>query len=85
MKMADGHFTALKVLIEPLDTDDRREKYRKGKFPNADGVGDLEMRYRWDLFWAVDGYGAIRNVAAYTPEYEDSHIDTALRRIVPSL
>ncbi|GAA3145633.1 hypothetical protein GCM10020255_023600 [Rhodococcus baikonurensis] len=33
MKVTEQHVAALKELIEPVDTDDVREKYRKGEFP----------------------------------------------------
>lgn len=72
---------ALRALIAPLDTEDRRAAYREGRFPRADRVKDLDKRYRWDLFW--DTRGALGVVGER--DLLDSHIDTALRRIVPAL
>lgn len=83
MKMATPDFEALKAAIRPLDTEERRTAYREGRFPRADKVNDLEVRYRWDLFWAVGGMRGV--VPEKLNEYKDAHIDTALRRIVPAL
>ena len=82
MKMTTEHFTALKTAIEQFDTPERRQRYRDGKFPNADLVNDLNVRYRWDLFWTAAGVGG-RTWASGT--YLDAHIDTALRKIVAVL
>lgn len=83
MKMAQPDFQKLQAAIAPLDTLARREAYRNGEFPRAEMVNDLNVRYRWDLFWAVGGMrGVIPDVMH---DYKDAHIDTALRRIVPNL
>lgn len=75
MKMTPDHFAELKTAIEPLDTAERRAKYLAGDFPRAERCKDLNMRYRWDLYWL-----------ARNPDHDsylnDTHIDTALRRIV---
>ena len=83
MKMATPDFEALKAAITPLDTEERRNDYRDGRFPRADKVHDLEVRYRWDLYWAVGGLRRV--LAGVEHSYKDAHIDTALRRIVPLL
>lgn len=83
MKMAAPDFAALKAAIEPLDTAERRQVYREGKFARAELVKDLDTRYRWDLYWMVGGlHGVLPDV---THDYKDAHIDTALRRIVAPL
>jgi hypothetical protein len=65
--------------ISKLDTEDNRNAYREGRFPRADKVQDLDMRYRWDLFHAT-------KCRELVPSHANSeHIDTALRRIVPKL
>jgi hypothetical protein len=66
--------------IAPLDTPERRAVYIAGEFPRADAVKDLDVRYRWDLFYAVKGFEIIG-----AGEFTSDHIDTALRRIVPPL
>ncbi|CPT94440.1 Uncharacterised protein [Mycobacteroides abscessus] len=82
MKMTSAHCDQLRTAIEPLDTAERRQRYRTGEFPRSDRVADLNMRYRWDLYWEARNAGC--RPWAYG-EYNTDHIDTALRRIVPAL
>lgn len=83
MKMTEADFAELRDLMEPLDLEAYRHMYREGKFPRAESVKELDMRYRWDLFWAIpSGDDLRRRLFDYL---WDSHIDTALRRIVPPL
>lgn len=83
MKITPEHFAALKALVGPADTPERRALYLAGKYHNADRTKDLDMRYRWDLYHATVKYDAWTK-AVY--EYaNDNHIDTALRAIVPPL
>lgn len=81
MKMTTNTFNRLEDQIGSLDTEDRREAYRSGNFPRADRVKDLDVRYRWDLFYAAGGHRLIDPEENLTSD----HIDTALRRIVPAL
>ncbi|SIB67865.1 hypothetical protein [Mycobacteroides abscessus] len=83
MKMTSAHYDQLRTAIGPLDTAERRERYRSGEFPRSDRVADLNMRYRWDLLNEVSRRGWER-AWAYG-EYNTDHIDTALRGIVPVL
>jgi len=87
MKIPAKAIKALWTAITPLDTDDRRDRYIRGDIPRADAVKDLNKRYRWDLFWEVRGHNIVGNAmgAQLFSETLDSHIDTALRRIVPAL
>lgn len=80
MKVTDNHLAELKAAIEPLDTPERRARYLRGDFLNADKIKDLDRRYRWDLLWESGVYHKLD--ARY---YNDGHIDTALRAIVPAL
>lgn len=88
MKIKPEHLDVLKSAIAPLDTEQMREIYRRGDFPNADKVKDLAMRYRWDLFYLSkikigDGVGM-----SGLPLYgymNDSHIDTALKSFIPDI
>lgn len=86
MKITTAEITTLREAIAPLDTEARREAYRNGDFPRADAVKDLDQRYRWDLFWAAFNVPNmdVRAILA-TGKYNDAHIDTALRSIVPSI
>lgn len=96
MKVTAEHLAVIRAAVEPLDTPERRERYRAGAFPRADAVQDLDKRYRWDLFHVVNNSIAEQNRARRDPEpflsavlydagYHDGHIDTALRAVVPAL
>lgn len=84
MKMTAALFDMLHAEIARIDTATRRAAYREGHYPRADRTKDLDMRYRWDLLWAVHGRlpDALR---AELNELHDTHTDTALRRIVAQL
>lgn len=84
MKMTPTLFDWLRAAIERYDTDACRAAYREGRYPRADRTKDVNLRYRWDLLWAVrdsmpDVLGKELN------GLRDTHIDTALRRIVAPL
>jgi hypothetical protein len=84
MKVTAEHLATLRTTVAPLDTPERREAYREGRFPRADAVQDLNKRYRWDLLHAGAGRtGLVCDL--YDAGYHDAHLDTALRAIVPSL
>jgi len=55
--------------------------YREGKFPRAERTRDVGMRLRWDLFWAIDAEWR-QEWLKRIGDVNDSHIDTALRKIV---
>lgn len=84
MKMTAALYDWLRAEIERFDTETRRAAYREGRYPRADRTRDLNLRYRWDLLWAVHGMlpDALRGELN---ELRDTHIDTALRRIVAQL
>ncbi len=86
MKVSPADLKTLSDAIAPLDDAETRERYRHGDFPRADAVQDLDKRYRWDLFWSAFNTPNmdVRRVLA-SGEYDDSHIYTALRKIVPTL
>lgn len=81
MKMSPEQFETLRAACAPLDTPAHREHYRNGRFPRADRCKDVDMRYRWDILYAA----AVDCRPFYDAGMHDSHIDTALRRIIPSL
>jgi hypothetical protein len=75
MKITREHFQILESAIKPLDTEERRESYRKG--------GASDTRYRFDLLWTSK-----LEVWVYETLYKyvnDTHIETALKRIIPPL
>ena len=78
-KITDIDVNKMGDAIHPLDTETVRDAYRRGDFPRAEMVKDLDRRYRWDLLWAAGGWRIIPN------DVTDAHIDTALRKIVPVL
>lgn len=82
MKISAEHVEAIRSAIAPFDTEERRANYRAGAFPRSELVKDLNKRYRWDLFWTTGSH--VRS-PLYTGDYNDAHIDTALRSIVPPL
>lgn len=83
MKVTPSHIQALRDAIVPLDTATLRETYRNGQFPRAGLVKDLNRRYRWDLFYSAPVQTA--RVMLSTSDYNDSHIETALKQIIPNL
>jgi hypothetical protein len=83
MKVIPEHQAVLYRIITVLDTPERRDDYRNGRFDRADRVKDLDKRYRWDLFWQA--WRTNHNVSLHLQGYNDAHIDTALRSMVPTL
>lgn len=83
MKLDEHTYSLISAAITPLDTNELRLSYLKGDIPRADKVKDLNKRYRWDLFWIV--WHVRRDVRDAIEGYDDSHLDTALRRIVPDV
>ena len=86
MKIKPEHFEYLKQRIKPLDSEERRNMYKSSIFPAST---DVEKRYRWDLLWISkikigDGVGMKGDIDLYA-YMNDSHIDTALKKIVPPL
>lgn len=84
MKMPSALFDCLRAEIERFDTETRRAAYREGRYPRSDRTKDVNLRYRWDLLWAVHGR-LPDTLRAELNDLRDTHIDTALRRIVAQL
>ncbi len=82
MKLQKDTLEKMREAIAPLDTPELRDRYRTGDFPRSADVNDLDMRYRWDLLWTAGGY---RLLPEDRSDIYTDHIDTALRRIVPTL
>lgn len=76
--------TMVSKCIKEMDTEQTRQAYREGKFPNADKVNDLNKRYRHDL---LNASITALEVCRWYDDYKinDSHIDSMLRSIVPTL
>lgn len=81
MKVKPEHLEFMRAAISPLDTDERRARYRHAAL--LDNRFLSSKRYRWDL----------AHSAGLTPFFckelyqyaNDEHIDTALRAIVKDL
>ena len=71
----------MRALMEIHDSPERRADYRAGRFPRSNTVNDLDVRYRWDLYWFSEAFKALPK----DHDFDDRHIDTALRSIVPPL
>lgn len=85
MKMSTQLFDTLKSKIEDHDNDERRRAYKSGDIVGADKVKDMDVRYRWDLYWdAWRGSETIRDLVS-DEDLHTPHIDTALRQIVSPL
>lgn len=89
LKIKEQDLQVLKSRIERLDTPARREMYKAGNYARANLTKDVDKRYRWDLLWTTglklgDGVGIKGDLDLYA-YLDDSHIDSALRSIVPPL
>jgi hypothetical protein len=77
MKIKPEHYAYMKMAIDALPKDQvlaHKEK-KLGK--------DIDMRFRWDLFYAANlATWVCDNCYSYL---NDTHIDTALKRIVKEL
>ena len=75
MKMKPEHFDYMRATVGALDTEQARAEYR------AKGLS--LKRYQWDLTYTA---GLTRFICdALYPYLDDSHVQTALNRIVPEL
>jgi len=83
MKVNKIQLDKWRAAIALLDTPYMREQYRERKIANAHTVKDIDVRYAHDLFWAACSYGYI--TYEELRGYNDAHIATALRNIVPKL
>lgn len=82
LKLSAARVDAMRAAITPIDTPERRAAYLSGRFPRADRVRNLDVRYRWDALHA----SGFRTADLYAePGIDDSHIDSALRAIAPPL
>lgn len=85
MKMKPADAAKLAEALAPLDTMALRDRYRRGDFPNATKVIDLNRRYRWDLWWATPYTVRDEIIANLGPNPKDTWIETALRNLVAPL
>lgn len=81
MKVSKQTLDRWRVAVASLDTPYLREQYKARKIARPDTVKDINVRYAHDLFWAAVDYGHI--TYEELAGYNDAHIATALRNIVP--
>jgi hypothetical protein len=84
MKIPEPILRKLQEAIIPFDTIARREVYKAGDFLRADRVIDINVRYRWDLYYDAMKH-ADQDLKDAMSQYLDAHIDTALRRLIEPL
>jgi hypothetical protein len=80
VKLTDDDFKELAALVQPFDNDKTRD-YAKGAMHS-------DKRFRWDCLWMANHTHRAAMSAWFSKVYrycDDSHIDTALRRIIPAL
>ena len=88
MRMSPITFNKL-LGIKDIITPDIIQAYKNGKFPRAEQVKDLNVRFRYDVFYAFmrrnrDLADDIRNDFK-EQGLNDDHIHTALKRIIPDI
>lgn len=86
MKMSKEHYKIIKqsiaALVDTVDTPINHYEYLK----TDERVKDLPRRFRWDCLWAGQRYRVSQGGDAFDLiEYNDDHIDTALRSIMKEL
>lgn len=81
MKASPEFRAAVAAAIAPVNNEENRDRYRRGDFPRAEKTKDLNMRYRWDLYWHANAVAGRFD----TSGLNDAHIDTVLRSIVALL
>lgn len=90
LKMTQEHYSEIESKIQQwLGNHSTHSKgdliaaYENGLFPRSDKVKDLHKRFRWDLFDSAISSKWVSNVLY--PYLDDSHIDSALKLIVPKV
>lgn len=84
MKMRQGDYEELKAEIEIIINFHKVEGLRKYKeaLRASPRVKDLDMRFRWDLLWAVPNTPRTVLMKRLYAYLDDTHIDTALKKII---
>ena len=89
MKMSEGLYrmirSEIRSVLDRSGRDQVVENYRRGDFHRADMVKDINMRLRWDLFWAAFYQNRDIRDTLLLEDLTSDHIDTALRRIQKEL
>lgn len=84
MKASREFFEEVKSEIEKLPIQDLVNDYENGEFVRSDKVKDLNIRFRWDLFWMIAP--KLSETAQIEMGYlHDDHLDTVLKKLVPKI
>lgn len=88
LKMEKEHFVFIKEAIENTATlaggwGPILEQYKRREIPRGDKVKDINKRLRWDILdYSVKAAWICDNLYPYIA---DTHIDNALKKIVPEI
>lgn len=85
LKITKYHFDVLHDAINGLlaERPDIVDLYETGQFQNSNRVADLNKRFRWDMLQCAIGSSWVcSNLYGYM---DDRHIDSALKKIVPTI
>lgn len=85
LKITQYHFDVLHDAIHDLlaERPDIINLYETGQFRNSNKVKDINKRFRWDMLQCSIGSGWVSsNLYGYM---NDTHIDNALKKIVPTI
>jgi hypothetical protein len=83
MKIGKDILERWRGAIAPLDTPELRAQYIALDIPNHRAWMDINVRYKFDLLWIAVNTGRITR--RELDDYNDTHLSTALGRIVPKL
>ena len=83
MKVDKDILERMRGAIAPLDTPERRARYIALDIPFTRPNMDINVRYKFDLLWTAVNSGGI--TYRELEDYNDTHLSTALGRIVPKL
>ena len=73
MKISEYDFSLMKASIDTII------ELSPGCVKKGIELGFSDTRIRWDIFWA----SGVSRMDNWNRDYMDSHIETALRRIIP--
>jgi|SanBayMetagenome_1026888.scaffolds.fasta_scaffold82028_1 hypothetical protein len=80
MKVSSKDLDNLVSSIRPIDTNELRKAFNEAIATGRIKANDPDMWYRWRVYHLAFDAGF-----RFSEEYNDAHIDTALRRAVPQL
>jgi hypothetical protein len=87
MKITKEHYSKLESIIKEIIDNSGGinfvvEQYETGKFARSEKVKDLQTRFVWDVYSTSKDWDFKNALYDYL---NDSHIETALKRILPKV